>query len=157
MARRPLKDLDDAGEKIKAAIQAQGMTQAQVAAKAGIDIGTVSHIINGTRRSTFSVNKLLQALGLSYDFVFLCIEPQAEGTARPAKVVGEISPNDQVSTTMHFLEQWIREQDDPFELSMHLRREIKKIYPEFAEWIKKSEKDGECDTAQDRKSAGGME
>lgn len=71
MGRQRKKQLDRAGELLEERRGEMGMTQHEIAALAGIDKGSYSHVVNGERRRRETIDKILLAMGMSYDVVFL--------------------------------------------------------------------------------------
>jgi len=148
MARTSEKELDAAGKIIKERLQELGLTHKEAAKIAGIDPGTISHIINGTRRHIDKINALLKAIGVSYDYAFLGISHSPDETQSvDRKIAGSIKNAD-----LALIEEWVMGQPDPARVASNIRFMVESRYKDFEEWGKKRGVHGEDFTFPDRKS-----
>lgn len=149
MARTSEKELDEAGKIIKERLRELGLTHKEAAKIAGIDPGTVSHIINGTRRHVDKINALMKAIGLSYDYAFLGIDRSLYETQNvDRKIAGSIKNSD-----MALIEEWVMGQPEPARVASNIRFMVESRYKDFEEWVKKRDDQGKGDTVPGSKSA----
>lgn len=151
MARTSANELDNAGKIIRDRLQELGWTHKEAAKVAGIDPGTGSQIINGTRRHLDKINALLKAIGVSYDYAFL-ENPGSQLllTRNPQqKIAGSIRNSD-----LELIEEWMMDQPEPSRVASNIIFMVESRYKDFEEWVKKRGEPGQHITLPGKQSEG---